>query len=50
MAAAKLFDAVVRVTLLLDRLMHHARLLRLEGKRWHLKEAAAGVAIRQEGV
>jgi DNA replication protein DnaC len=34
----------VVVTRILDRLMHHGPLLKLEGKRWRLKEAAARVA------
>jgi len=33
-------------TLLPDRRMHHGRLLKFEGRRWHLKEAAARVAKR----
>ena len=47
---AKLLGDVVLVTPLLDRLMHHAHLLRFEGKSWRLKEAAARVASRQETV
>ena len=47
---AKLLGDVVLVTPLLDRLMHHAHLLRFEGKSWRLKEAAARVASRQESV
>lgn len=46
----KLLGDVVLVTPLLDRLMHHAHLLRFEGKSWRLKEAAARVASRQESV
>jgi DNA replication protein DnaC len=38
---AKLLGDVVVVTPLLDRLMHHGRLLKFEGKSWRLKEAAA---------
>jgi DNA replication protein DnaC len=44
---AKLLGDVVIVTPLLDRLMHHAHLLRFEGKSWRLKEAAARVAARE---
>lgn len=47
---AKLLGDVVIVTPLLDRLMHHAHLLKFEGKSWRLKEAAARVAIRAERV
>lgn len=42
----KLLGDVVVVTPLLDRLMHHGHLLKLEGKSWRLKEAAARVANR----
>ena len=42
----KLLGDVVVVTPLLDRLMHHAHLLKFEGKSWRLKEAAARVAKR----
>jgi len=37
----KLLGDVVLVAPLLDRLMHHGRLLRFEGKSWRLKEAAS---------
>ena len=47
---AKLLGDVVIVTPLLDRLMHHAHLLELEGKSWRLKEAVARVAKRAERV
>ena len=47
---AKLLGDVVVVTPLLDRLMHHAHLLKFEGKSWRLKEAAARVATRAERV
>jgi DNA replication protein DnaC len=47
---AKLLGDVVVVTPLLDRLMHHAHLLKFEGKSWRLKEAAARVAKRDERV
>ena len=43
---ARLLGDVVVVTPLLDRLMHHGHLLKFEGKRWRLKEAAARVAKR----
>jgi DNA replication protein DnaC len=43
---AKLLGDVVVVTPLLDRIMHHAHLLKFEGKSWRLKEAAARVAKR----
>lgn len=43
---AKLLGDVVIVTPLLDRIMHHAHLLKFEGKSWRLKEAAARVATR----
>jgi DNA replication protein DnaC len=43
---AKLLGDVVVVAPLLDRLMHHAHLLKFEGKSWRLKEAAARVAKR----
>jgi DNA replication protein DnaC len=42
----KLLGDVVVVTPLLDRLMHHAHLLKFEGKSWRLKEAATRVAKR----
>jgi hypothetical protein len=35
---------VVVVGLLLDRLMHHGHLLKLDGKSWRLKEATARLA------
>ena len=38
-------DAVVVIPLL-DRLMHHGHLLKLEGKSWRLKEAVPRVATR----
>ena len=41
---AKLLGDVVVVTPLLDRLMHHGHLLKLEGKSWRLKESAARLA------
>jgi DNA replication protein DnaC len=47
---AKLLGDVVVVTPLLDRLMHHAHLLKFEGKSWRLKEAAARVAKRANNV
>lgn len=47
---AKLLGDVVVVTPLLDRLMHHAHLLKFEGKSWRLKEAAARVAKRAHSV
>lgn len=47
---AKLLGDVVIVTPLLDRLMHHAHLLKFEGKSWRLKEAAARVAARTHHV
>lgn len=47
---AKLLGDVVVVTPLLDRLMHHAHLLKFDGKSWRLKEAAARVAKRVERV
>jgi DNA replication protein DnaC len=47
---AKLLGDVVVVTPLLDRLMHHAHLLKFEGKSWRLKKAAARVATRAERV
>jgi DNA replication protein DnaC len=47
---AKLLGDVVVVTPLLDRLMHHAHLLKFEGKSWRLKEAAARVATRADRV
>ena len=46
----KLLGDVVIVTPLLDRLMHHAHLLRFEGKSWRLKEAATRVAKRADSV
>jgi DNA replication protein DnaC len=47
---AKLLGDVVVVAPLLDRLMHHAHLLKFEGKSWRLKEAAARVAKRADSV
>jgi DNA replication protein DnaC len=47
---AKLLGDVVVVTPLLDRLMHHADLLKFDGKSWRLKEAAARVATRARSV
>lgn len=47
---AKLLGDVVIVTPLLDRLMHHAHLLKFEGKSWRLKEAAGRVAARPKDV
>lgn len=47
---AKLLGDVVIVTPLLDRLMHHAHLLKFEGKSWRLKEAAGRVAERAKAV
>jgi len=44
----KLLGDVVIVTPLLDRLMHHAHLLKFEGKSWRLKEAAARLAMRAQ--
>jgi len=46
----KLLGDVVVVTPLLDRLMHHAHLLKFEGKSWRLKEAAARVAKRADSM
>ncbi len=46
----KLLGDVVVVTPLLDRLMHHAHLLKFEGKSWRLKEAATRVAKRSKTV
>jgi DNA replication protein DnaC len=46
----KLLGDVVVVTPLLDRLMHHAHLLKFEGKSWRLKEAATRVAKRSKSV
>lgn len=46
----KLLSDVVIVTPLLDRLMHHAHLLKFEGKSWRLKEAASRVAKRSNRV
>jgi DNA replication protein DnaC len=46
----KLLGDVVVVTSLLDRLMHHAHLLKFEGKSWRLKEAASRVAKRTKSV
>ena len=40
----KLLGDVVAVTPMLDRIMHHGRLLKCEGKSWRLKEAAARLA------
>lgn len=45
-----LLGDVVVVTPLLDRLMHHAHLLKFQGKSWRLKEAAARVARHPDGV
>jgi DNA replication protein DnaC len=42
----KLLGDVVVVTPLLDRIMHHGRLLKFEGKSYRLKEAAEKVAKR----
>ncbi|MBK6289913.1 MAG: ATP-binding protein [Gammaproteobacteria bacterium] len=47
---ATLLGDVVIVTPLLDRLMHHAHLLKFEGKSWRLREAAARVAKRAGSV
>lgn len=47
---ATLLGDVVVVTPLLDRLMHHAHLLKFEGKSWRLKEAAARVAKRSKSM
>ncbi|MGE3667862.1 MAG: IS21-like element helper ATPase IstB [Steroidobacteraceae bacterium] len=47
---SKLLGDVVVVTPLLDRLMHHAHLLKFEGKSWRLREAAARVARRADRV
>ena len=47
---AKLLGDVVIVTPLLDRLMHHAHMLKFEGKSWRLKEAAARVARRNQNM
>lgn len=41
-------DRLFVVTPLLDRLMHHAHLLKFEGKSWRLKEAATRVAKRSK--
>ena len=46
----KLLGDVVVVTPLLDRLMHHAHMLKFEGKSWRLKEAASRVAKRSKSV
>jgi DNA replication protein DnaC len=46
----KLLGDVVVVTPLLDRLMHHAHMLKFEGKSWRLKEAATRVATRARSV
>lgn len=46
----KLLGDVVVVTPLLDRLMHHAHLLKFEGKSWRLKEAANRLANRKKTV
>jgi len=46
----KLLGDVVVVAPLLDRLMHHAHLLKFDGKSWRLKEAAARVANRAHSV
>jgi DNA replication protein DnaC len=51
-----LWDRGVKITIntdgpyLLDRLMHHAHMLKFEGKSWRLKEAAARVAKRSDSV
>jgi len=45
-----LLGDVVVVTPLLDRLMHHAHLLKFQGKSWRLKEAAARVAKHPNSV
>jgi len=42
----KLLGDVVVVAPLLDRLMHHGHLLKLEGKSWRLRESAARLAKR----
>jgi DNA replication protein DnaC len=42
----KLLGDVVVVAPLLDRIMHHGRLLKFEGKSYRLKEAAEKVAKR----
>jgi len=44
----KLLGDVVVVAPLLDRIMHHGRLLKFEGKSYRLKEAAEKVAKRAE--
>ena len=46
----KLLGDVVVVTPLLDRLMHHAHLLKFEGKSWRLKEAATRLAKQPKSV
>jgi len=46
----KLLGDVVVVTPLLDRLMHHAHLLKFDGKSWRLKEAANRLAKRKKSV
>ncbi|MBW2540875.1 MAG: IS21-like element helper ATPase IstB [Deltaproteobacteria bacterium] len=46
----KLLGDVVVVTPLLDRLMHHAHLLKFEGKSWRLKEAANRLAKQKKSV
>ena len=46
----KLLGDVVVVTPLLDRLMHHAHMLKFEGKSWRLKEAAGRVAKRSKSM
>jgi DNA replication protein DnaC len=45
----KLLGDVVVVAPLLDRIMHHGRLLKFEGKSYRLKEAAEKVAKRAAG-
>ena len=45
-AWARLLGDVVVVTPLLDRLMHHGHLLKVDGKSWRLNEAAARAAKR----
>ena len=46
----KLLGDVVVVTPLLDRLMHHAHLLKFDGKSWRLKEAATRLAKRKKSM
>jgi DNA replication protein DnaC len=45
----KLLGDVVVVAPLLDRLMHHGHLLKLEGKSWRLRESAARLAKSAHG-